>query len=286
MHSRHSLIFLHIPKTGGMSFSPIIVRQFPQEAVYQINGSLRVSAEELCSLSGERKANIQCPYGHMPFGLHTCLSQPSVYVTLLRNPVERIISAYYYSLRRPEWGFHQQIVERNLSLHDFVVDKVSAELHNEQTRMLSGSDEPVTAIDALDRAKKNLDAHFVVAGLTERFDEFLLLCRMLLGWRNVFYQKKNINRHRPQLGEISPRTISVIEKHNSLDLELYDVVRQRFDQLILEYPTLKSELHQFQSLNRLYSFAGNLLDLPVNLIHDAQTAITRARMRKQRFSTP
>lgn len=271
MSVQRSLIFLHIPKTGGMTLSAIVARQFPHAAVYQINGPLGTSREALYSLSEEQRRQIQCLSGHVPFGLHVCLPHPAIYVTLLRNPVERILSIYYYARRRPEWGLHKQILDNQWSLYDFVVSEVAMEFHNQQTRMLSGADEPDNTPDALEKAKKNLAEHFALAGLTERFDESVLLCRKLFGWRNVFYYKKNVNRHRPQRGEIPRTTIAMIEEKNALDLALYGIVRQRFDELIHAYPLSNTALRQFQRWNRLYRLAERCAHLSGHLMRAAKT---------------
>ena len=52
----------------------------------------------------------------------------------------------------------------------------------------------------------------------------------------------------------------------SADLELYDIVRQRFDQLMREYPIRDSTLRRFRRLSQLYGFAGHLLDVSANLM--------------------
>ncbi|HSQ00321.1 MAG TPA: sulfotransferase family 2 domain-containing protein [Candidatus Dormibacteraeota bacterium] len=279
MSPQRSVIFLHIPKTGGMSFSRILARQFPPATVYQINGRLSTSAAELRGLPDERRLSIQCVYGHVPFGLHEHLPRSPAYVALFRDPVERIISTYYYALRRAEWDLHRQIREGKWSLHDFVVSDLAAEFHNQQTQMVSGADGPVDTVDALTRAKKNVNEHFALAGVTERFDESILLCRGVLGWKNVFYHRANVNRHRPRLCEISRSTIAMIEKRNALDLELYEIVRQRFEVLVRECPTVARDLRRFRQFNGLYGAAASLFTVPMNLLRGSRAAIRRLRPR-------
>ncbi|MGA9722776.1 MAG: sulfotransferase family 2 domain-containing protein [Candidatus Binatus sp.] len=282
------IIFVHIPKTGGMTFAPIITRNFPSESVIQIDGinvSLASCGEQLSRLPDKSRAEIQCIHGHVPLGLHRWLSQPAAYITLLRNPVDRLVSAYYYSLRRPEWGFHERIVKQHLSLHEFAASEASAELHNAQTRMLSGSDEPVSTVDTLDTAKANLRQRFAFVGLTERFDESVWLCRKLLGLSGGFYLKKNINRRRVPLNQIPSRTVALIEEKNSLDLELYDVARRDFDRLVARFPGLPGDLARFRRWNACYGLAGSLLGLPFNLFRETTTAIRRAQVRNGRSLT-
>jgi len=51
--------------------------------------------------------------------------------------------------------------------------------------MLSGAGDPINTADLSEKARKNFQRDFVLAGLTERLDESVLLCRKLLGRRRV-----------------------------------------------------------------------------------------------------
>ena len=212
-----------------------------------------------------QRANMGLIYGHVPFGLHDYLPGAAAYVTILRNPVDRIVSIYYYALRRPEWALRDEINQRRLSLHDFALSDAAAEFNNGQTRMLSGSDDPINSPNALEKARENLRRHFLLAGLMERLDESVLLCRKLLGWRRVFYQRKNVNRHRVRVEDIPRDTLAAIERNNTLDLELYEMACKRFDELLRHDPTVARDLDRFRRFNAVYSRARNLLEVPINL---------------------
>jgi hypothetical protein len=94
------VIFVHIQKTGGMSLASMMHRRFPRERVFQVNGTLCFAAEQLTGMPAARRANMGFIYGHVPFGLHDYLPRAAAaYVTVLRNPVDRMVSIYYYALR-------------------------------------------------------------------------------------------------------------------------------------------------------------------------------------------
>jgi hypothetical protein len=101
-------------------------------------------------------------------------------------------------------------------------------------------------------AKKNLQEAFTVVGLTERFDETLLLLKNAFYWRNVFYVKLNVTRSRPQSDEISPETRCAIHEHNQLDLELYHYAQELFaEQLRRQGAAFAEQLRAFRFRNRL-----------------------------------
>ena len=67
----------------------------------------------------------------VPFGLHDYLPRSdAAYVTILRNRVDRMVSIYYYALRRPEWALHAEIKRWQLSLHDFFLSDAASEFNN------------------------------------------------------------------------------------------------------------------------------------------------------------
>lgn len=256
MADEHSpIVFLHVPKTGGMSLTSLLRRQFPSDAVLELEGPLAAASEKLASLPGLQR--IRCIHGHVAFGLHRALPAAR-YVTLVRDPIERIVSIYYYARRRPEWGLHLQIAAHRWSLEDFVESDAAAEFHDQQTRMLCGLEAGDGETPSAAEAIAIVDAHFALAGPTERFDELVLLCQRLFGWGDVRYRRENVNRRRPRLDQISPRTRARIEQKNLRDLELHAVVAQKFAERLRELPSLASHLRRLRRRNALYDWRRSL----------------------------
>src|SRR6516162_400599 len=91
-----ALLFLHIHKTAGTTLHRIIEREYNPFYIYTIEGGrIEWSVDHLKKLPLHRRAALQVVKGHMSFGLHEYLPQPSTYITFLRDPVERCISSYY-----------------------------------------------------------------------------------------------------------------------------------------------------------------------------------------------
>ena len=119
----------------------MIRRQFTRARVFQVNGTLRLAAQQLTAITEARRRRLSrfiC--GHVQFGLHDYLPGSAVYVTILRNPVDRMVSVYYYALRRPEWALNREIKRRHLSLHDFALSDAACKFNNGQTRRIAGCD--------------------------------------------------------------------------------------------------------------------------------------------------
>lgn len=254
-----SLIFLHIPKAAGSTLHRIIARQYASDSIYSIDG-LRVheSIAEFKQLPEAKRSEIKVLKGHMRFGLHEYLPQPSTYITILRDPVERIISHYYYVLRSPEHYLYEQVTSRNMSLKDYICSGITKELNNSQTRLLCTKAALETyeqgSKEILESAKKNLQEEFAVVGLAERFDETLILLKRKFKWNLPFYIKANTTKDRPLKNDISQETLKIIEKYNELDVELFEFVNKKFQAVITQSGSLfEMELKQLQLVNTGYS---------------------------------
>jgi glycosyltransferase involved in cell wall biosynthesis len=232
-----NLIFLHIPKAAGTTLHSILERHYPAASCHSIYDPDQ-AAKAFVQWPLERREPIRLLKGHLAFGLHEALVGETRYITLLRDPVDRIMSHYYYAMRMPTHYLYAQITENRLSLQDYATAQMSDELDNGQVRLLAGVDSaasvPVGACDRslLNLAKSHIERHFAVAGLSERFDESLALMAIQLGWDwTPAYESLNVTPERPAKGQLDAATREAIEGANPLDCELYAWAKQRFDDL-------------------------------------------------------
>lgn len=235
--ARPTVIFLHITKTAGTTLAHVAQQQYPAPGFLRSDYDFDAFEARLASMPDTEKRVIDCLFGHMAFGLHRWLPRPAVYVTMLREPVDRVISHYYYALHATDHPLHRRVVDERMTLEDYLVSGILDELNDGQVRRLSGARAeaiPYGSVprELLDVAKRNLREHFAAVGLTERFDESLLLFSRALGWRNVHYVTRNVTPNRPTRSGISPGLRQLIERYNALDAELYAYARGLFhDQL-------------------------------------------------------
>jgi hypothetical protein len=254
-----TVIFLHIPKTAGTTLRRIIDKQYRPREIYSTDPTPLqpgVSLKAFKQLSTAERAQIRLLRGHLPFGVHTFVPEPSTYFTVLRDPVERVLSYYYFARRFSPRALQQHDNVPALTLPRFVESRASLKTRNLQTRLLAGvghrraSQKDEDEILAL--AKKNLHEAFTVVGLTERFDETLLLLKNSFHWRHLFYVKLNVTRRRPTQYAIPPEIRQVIRVDNQLDLELYRYAQELFErQIQRQGPAFAEQLRRFQSCNRL-----------------------------------
>jgi hypothetical protein len=259
--SKPLLIFLHLPKTAGSTLAYILERQYGSGGVLALYDSF--FGEELVTVPQSQLERTKVITGHFYFGAHTFISKPSTYITFLREPVDRVISHYYYVRRDPTHYLYP--LAREMSLREYVESCGLCEPNNDQTRLLAGKDlatkDGACSTDMLPVAKKNLQEHFAVVGISEAFDQSLLLMKQVFGWRHPYYSRQNVSRHRIKNEDIPPKTIRTIHSYNELDCELYGYATEILQkQIALQAEPFKQEVHLFQMMNayndRLHRIAG------------------------------
>ena len=270
-------VFVHIPKTAGTTLSYVMWRQFKRgEAINLDAATVEIARQRWNAMGPAERARVRCIRGHMPFDAELFAPQPAQFFTVLRDPVQRAISEYYYNLTSPKRMFYFELIRNRMSLDQFVRSEVGAAVHNGQTRMLAGGRADLPPREQLDLALANL-RRMAMVGITERLDGTLLLCRTLLGWRRIVYSSANWTRGRPALEAISPATITVIEEANVLDRELYRVGCERFEELLREHRITDSEIAALRRASRIYGAMRRMVTLPSEVWSSLRKAADRRR---------
>jgi len=236
MADGRKIIFLHIPKTAGTTLNRIIDWEYNPLRIYSINGRyFRDSYRKLIDYPPSRLSGMRVFRGHMPFGLHNYIPVPSTYIVVLRDPVERAMSLYFFAANRRIHRAHSEI--SRLTLEEYVK---TTPYNNAQTKLIAGQSKERDFIagecnDAmLAIAKENLARYFSLIGITERFEETLALAKVLLGWKVDRYATFRVTPRRPKKEAISAETRALIAEYNSFDVALYQYGRELFNEMVAE----------------------------------------------------
>jgi hypothetical protein len=263
---QQAVIFLHIPKTAGSTLNSIITRQYREKDIYSIDTKRVIeSMEEFKYFPQHQLEKIKLLKGHMYFGLHEYLPMPSTYITILREPIDRVLSTYYYVMRQKNHN-HYEIANQTQDIKNYILKAEPKQFDNGQTRLLAGMDAiPVEfgncSNQMLEAAKNNLKKHFSVVGTTERFDETLILIKQKLGWHLPLYAKKNVTNKRPKKKQISQDILDTIVELNQLDLELY-----KYAEVLLQKAIKQQQPNLLQEVER-FKFYNNALGNSYHLFH-------------------
>ncbi len=226
-----AVIFLHVPKTAGTTLNRLIEWEYPVRQMYSVDPVLFTwSSKHLRKYPASRLRGIRMFKGHMLFGLHEILPQPATYITVLREPVDRVLSAYYFMRTYKLHPLYWKMRRENWTLDDFIHRSPRT---NVQCKILAGAEyeKPCTE-EICARAMTNIEKHFSVVGLSERFEESLALMKLRYGWKLSSYSSFNITRARPKKRDLPQTTLDLIVEKNSYDVALYDFAAKRFEDAV------------------------------------------------------
>ncbi len=164
------------------------------------------------------------------------------YITFVRRPVERYMSHFNYQ---------RMVMGHRWSLEGFLADERFA---NFQTKRIAGGAD-------VGAAKAALREKFAFVGLTDRYDESLVLLRrvgVLPGGATLNYERMNELRGSEGLltvESLDRRLRDQVQQANALDEELYEfAVREFRTRLALAGEEVEAEVASSRSSNQGYRY--------------------------------
>ncbi|MBI2680980.1 MAG: sulfotransferase family 2 domain-containing protein [Candidatus Solibacter usitatus] len=226
------IIFYHLPRTAGSALTyDFLFPNFPLWRRIHVNYDSQMTAlhrgKDPRSWPWWRRRWIQLIAGHMPFGFAQDFPGRSESITFVRDPIARAVSDYHFCRKHPANPAFASA--HKLSLIEFAEADFSY-VRNGQVRWLSNATYGARFANdeaMLEQALKNL-AQMSFVGITEQFDASLerLCARYGLATHSGHRQHKNA--FTPRGNSLSEEELSVLRRHNSLDLVFYEHCLERF----------------------------------------------------------
>lgn len=254
----NTIIFHHIPKTAGTSFHSVIDENF-KEGVYTISGNQiehELSIQKFIELSVAEKSKIKLLKGHNVFGLHEYFTNKCDYITFVRKPAEKHISGYYYMLKAkailPE---RVEFAKKPPSLEDYIKDGDIYYGNNPLVKAFLNIRDPKVLVDEIlfKKATKILTDKYTFIGLTEAFDESLVLLDSLYKMNIKGYVKRNVGTNYDR-DKLDPNLIDLFNKHNPFDVKFYEFAEKLFWNKISSLGIgFESDLVTFKERNKRFN---------------------------------
>src|SRR5438128_6438596 len=118
---REALIFLHIPKTAGTTLNRIIDWQYNPVSIFTVDPHrIRATVARFKTFSEQRRRRFRVVRGHLLYGIHEFLPQGATYITMLREPVARLLSTYRFILRDHLHPLHRKFKRERLGVEELI----------------------------------------------------------------------------------------------------------------------------------------------------------------------
>ncbi len=206
------LVSIHIPKTAGTSFRNTLKSVYGEASVARLDIHIenkKVRLNEKLYNDNHLDYEIKVIHGHFcPDDLNNFIkiNRKTLFITWLRDPVERVVSNYYYLAKRLTEILDEENNNLNIlskmqrSLIEYASDEIS---RNRMSKFLSGKELSKMAF----------------VGIQEHYEEDLKQLAQLFNWDNLAVFKHNVTGSKYEVSESDRAKIAAL---NELDMAIYN----------------------------------------------------------------
>nr|WP_321224579.1 sulfotransferase family 2 domain-containing protein [uncultured Psychroserpens sp.] len=239
-------IFIHIPKTGGTTINCIMTKS---------NWQTQPDFNYRHILYDTKRSNAGDIFNPIKNDIYL---EYEIF-SMLRNPVDRIVSEYYFIKDRPEFMSLLKPVPKNLM--EYVKHK---QTRNYMTGFFLGKrmyDEEFVNQNDLQLVLNTIKTLNIKIGFFEEYEKSMQYFSSITGikWpKNINIKRKTLNR--PEVSDISHSIKDIILKNNQLDLELYNTCKVAFDKIKTKSNTINFIGNEYDYIMK-YTQRFNLLQI-------------------------
>lgn len=231
-----TLIHVHIQKTAGSSLSAILNREYKPGEVLSFSDN---SIHRVTRMSSEQLAKVKLVHGHLSYGIADLFPQKCHYVTVLRQPKDRLLSLYRYTARTEDHPLYGVVTKNNMGFGEYLEflfqhPELARDMDNAQIRRLASDKISATDNDSkallFQQALSNIAAPDMTFGLTEYFEYFLdrLFRRRII--TNPEEVRSNTAPSPTNIKEVmdglTERQREILESFTEWDQKFYDICKQ------------------------------------------------------------
>lgn len=231
-HKPRRVLFDHLPKCAGTTITQFLMTHYPNRYIFDTNRSANVeSVKYFKGLPENTRFRYRLISGHLSHQLMDYVHPDTIASTVFREPIDRIISHYYYVKRTKQHYLHDWVMRDQVELRDYCYSPPTIELRNWYTTHYSGLEvEEAERLgpEAVQHAFSIIKEKYRLVGFQDDLPSFMnrltdMVC-LSKPFKNI---KRNKTKGRSGVEELSDVTREYIGNINFLDVQLYAMLKEQ-----------------------------------------------------------
>lgn len=225
--SRTVIIFNHIPKTGGTSLIAFFQSLLGKERCFRHStrdGKTDTYSPPIESLPASRLAELGFVAGHFEYGHHKRFVAPVKYISVMRDPIERLVSDYNFN--RKSGRKDLKALTNSMTLEEYVDYKIA---QPKSTLTSSGQVQFMTRQQTAKEAKSVIRNRYLACCAVEQLDDMQRLLARLYDRPDLEPEKRNRSEKPAEKSVLSDGYQAILRERCKEDYLLLDWVTKRFE---------------------------------------------------------
>ncbi|MBN1866538.1 sulfotransferase family 2 domain-containing protein [Candidatus Sumerlaeota bacterium] len=224
------ILFDHLPKCGGSTLTAYLEAHYPRRKTFCTDGRApQASVRHFKALPQAKRDGYDLVEGHLAHELLDFVHPDCLKVTVFRDPIDRVVSHYYFAQREPGHYLRSKILESSMSLEEYATSGLSDEIRNWYTCYFAQRalrDTERSPEQTVAKAVSVVLNRYDVIGFLDDFAAFAEALRSRARLRYEYRDHRvNVTQNRPPLESIPRSTLARIEEANRLDVAFYREIR-------------------------------------------------------------
>lgn len=222
------IIFNHIPKAGGTSLIRFFESLFGSDLCFRHrtrNSKTDQYSPAITSLSADSLNTYRFFAGHFEYGNHRLLTSDYLYIGVVRDPMERIVSDYYFNKARGRQDLRE--MANRMDVNDYIKSKLSNPKSNmgtsSQIKMLTGTRD-------LDEAFRVIDDEYLVACTNNQLDRCQMMLADAYARDDLRPARANVRVERTS-PTIEDGLVDELKERCAIDYQFIDAIARQFERV-------------------------------------------------------
>ncbi len=203
------IIYTHIPKTAGTTFTDILKRNCGNK-VSAVTGEDK--RNRFINLDFHQKLSYDLVTGHAEYNFDPDIPVAFTWFSFVRDPIKRVVSHYNYCMTNKNHPNHIKMQAENWSFDRFL-DAFDSKMYNQQVYYLAGKyfSPSTSTADALTEALNNI-TNYTFIGIVEAFDACMHYLNIKYNW-DTKYEMLNKNELK-KISQLTANQGKILQQKN------------------------------------------------------------------------